>query len=263
MRIFIGFLLTALSFTVFASGIDPEALALLDKMEKVYDPSGKGKEVKSKIVEMEMMIPGQNIKMNLTQYYKVPFNLKIKTRLPGIMEMENGFDGKTAWEYNKAMGGRELTGKELDSFKFGAVLENPSLKLQDICSDIKFDKNGGKVDGVECVKLICTPKPEYNTAAFSVWISPNDSLMRKMEMTSVTQMGEVPSVTIYRDIRKKNDILVPCEQEVTMMNVSMKSIITKIEFNKEISDSEFKMPEGAPVTPTVPAPDAAGKNSAK
>ena len=250
MKKIIGLFFVALSFTAFAAGVDPEALALLNKMEKIYDPSGKFKQIKTKIVEIEMTVPAQNMKMNLVQYFKTPLMLKVKIAIPGIMEMETGFNGVKAWEFNKAGGARELSGKEFDSFKFGAVLESPITKLQDICSEIKLDKNGGAVDGVECVKMLCTPKPEYNSPVFSIWVSPKDCLMRKMEMLSVTQMGEIPAVTVFRDFKENWGILIPCEQETTELDMTMKSVVKKIEFNKPAV-------EAAPATPATPAVPAA------
>ena len=245
MKKIIGLLFAALSFTAFAAGIDPEASLLLDKMEKTYDPLDKSKTVKTKTVEIEMAMEAQDMKMNLTQYFKIPLMLKVKIEIPGIMETETGFDGVKAWDFSKAGGVRELTGKELSSMKFGAVMESPSMKLQNICSEIKLDKNGGDVDGVPCVKMVCTPKPEYNAPAFTVWVSPKDCLLRKMEMISVTQMGEIPSTTIFRNFKKCWDILIPYEQEITQLNMKMKTTVKSVEFNKEISDDEFKMPAPA------------------
>lgn len=247
MKKIIGLLFAALSFTAFAAGIDPQALELLNKMEKTYDPQDKGKTIKTKIVETEMTVTAQNMKMNMTQYFKVPNKLKIKVEIPGIMESITCFDGQRAWESNKASGVRELTGKELSSLKFGAVMEAPATKLQDICSDITFDKNGGDVDGFSCVKMVCTPKPEYSAPSFTIWVSPSDCLMRKLEMVAVTQMGEIPSTTIFRNFKKCSDILVSYEQEITQLGMKMTMAVKNVEFDKAVNDDEFAMP--APAAP--------------
>lgn len=253
MKKIIGFLFAALSFTAFAAGIDPQASALMDKMEKVYDPSGKNKQLKTRITEAEMTMVAQNIKMNLVTYFKVPYMLRVDVTVPGMMDVATGFDGKTAWEFNKASGVREMTGKELASFKFGAMLEAPLTKLQDLCSDITYDKNGGFVDGIPCIKMVCTPKPEFNCSVFTVWVSLKDCYMRKLEMINVTQMGDIPATTLFRDFRTVDGRVIPYEQEISQLTMKMTLVIKKVTYNTDISDSKFKMPEDAG-GPSVPMP---------
>ena len=131
---------------------------LVVKMEKAVDPEDSAKNIKTQVNKLEINMPAQKIKMNVTATDKYPNKSRTVTEIPGMMRIFRVYDGTKAWEYSKAMGLREITGKELDSIKLEMALKNPKNKMRDIFSDIQVPDKTEKVGKFNCYKLTCTPR---------------------------------------------------------------------------------------------------------
>ena len=225
--------------TKFPSGIEK----LLTKMQTKIDPLDKIKNIDTKIVTGNLIKNSKDQKSTITLKMKKPNKLRFDIVVPGMFTIIKGFDGKNAWVYNTKSGAKELQGPSYDYLKFQADFMNPARDFKKIFSSISFTGKE-KVAGVDCYKLTCKPKPQYNVKPIILFVDRKTALIKKRIMEQGSeQEGFFKISTIFDDYRNVDGILVPFEIISQVKDTLMEYKVTSVKWNEPIDDSVFTFPK--------------------
>lgn len=244
------FFITIFGALLFSACLSATAIStdeILDEMQKVYDPEGKCKTVKSSLMKISITIPAQKIKMSCVQKFKEPNRQISLTEIPGVLQITQVFDGKSGWETSSVAGVRLITGKELDFLKFNTATSSIKNMPKDIFSKFEL-REDALVNGAECYQLIMTPKEDFNCEPVKLFVDKKTFLTKKIEMTIVSAQGEFPSVAVMENHKVFNGLLIPDKVSTESVGTKMIQTLEMIELNVEIDDSEFKMPDSLSAT---------------
>lgn len=212
-------------------------------MQKALDPDDKAKTWKTAIIELQMEVPMQRLKMTLKQLCKYPDKSKAIAIMPGIPKVIQVFNGKRAWKETEGLGIQEKTGLQLAFAKFECKKSNPALKPSEIYPKIVLDPYLYKIGKYTCYKLVCDLPTELKVNPSLIFIDNKEFLPRCMIENQLTDMGVVPvkmNLTSYKSFYGVNT---PSKMDMNMMGIQMKVTLLSVKINQEIADSEFKFPE--------------------
>jgi hypothetical protein len=157
--------------------------------------------------------------------------------LPGIGKVEEGFDGKTAWETNSLQGPRIKDGEEK------AVAARASrMNLMSTWRDFyKSAHTLGEesVAGKPAWKVELTPtegKPE------TFYFDKESGLLVRMTQTVTTALGEIPVDVSLSDYRTVDGIKTPFAMTQNAMSQVMSMHFDKVEWNPALPENKFDPP---------------------
>ena len=160
------------------------------------------------------------MKGNLKITAAAPDRLRLTISLPGVGDLERGYDGRVGWSLDPAIGPRLLEGKELDELKHSADFYDD---LHDPKSYSSVTVVGQNVfEGAECyeVKLVRTTGFEY-TEFFNL----KTGLLAGMKMNATSQMGSIPVVEVVSDYKNFGGVLTPTVTRQRMMGLESEMTI--------------------------------------
>ncbi len=187
------------------------------------------------VAESEIIVPG-GLTGTHKSYFKYPNKLRNEMDLK-IMTSLTVYDGAKGWVRDPNGQVRELAGVE----------------LEDVTSDVYFNVNGhlfperakGKVEylgreesgGINYYVVQATPEEAEPVKMF---INPETYLIDK----TVTRRDIVVVTTYSSDYKDFGGIKVPTSYVINMGDTAydLKSTLTKLEFNTQLSDDLFKIP---------------------
>ena len=152
--------------------------------------------------------------------------------------MERFITKKAVWETSAVQGTRVLTGVErAQNLKEASFA--PELTPEKFYKAMKV-AGKEKVEGEECYKVVLTPKtgkPE------TVYYSVKTGLKTKIVQTAKTPQGDMQVESLSSDYKKVGGIMVAMKAVQKLPNgMTMQVKTQKVEFNKEIDKSKFKVP---------------------
>jgi hypothetical protein len=216
---------------------------VLDKIEKAVDPDGVAKNCKTMIVELEMSIPMQQVKMETTAKYKFPEKSKITMNIPGMPVIKEVLNGEKAWNETEGLGIQIKEGTQLAFAKFDCKKSNPALTTDQVYKKVVLDPYIYQVGEFSCYKLICYPPDDLKIPASQIFVDDKNFLCRKMVENQLTDMGLIPVSITPSDYKITQGINTPMALEMNMLGIKMFARVLSLKINIEISDSEFEFPE--------------------
>ena len=180
----------------------------------------------SRVIAGSFEILAQNMKGDLKITAAAPDRLRLTISLPGVGDLERGFDGRTGWSLDPAVGPRLLEGKELDELKHSADFYDD---LHDPKNYLSVTVVGQNVfEGSDCyeVKLVRTTGFEY-TEFFNV----KTGLLAGMKMNATSQMGTIPVVQVVSDYKSFGGVLSPTVTRQRMMGLESEMTISSVTFD--------------------------------
>ena len=214
---------------------------IIAKIEQAADPHSTGANVKTLITVIELSIPAQQIKMQITEKNKFPDKTKKTTEIPGVTSITNITNNDEAWEISQN-GVRVITGKELEFIKFQLLMKNPAKKMTEVFKDIKLAEGDFTIEKQECVKLICSPKSELDFPPITMFFSKKDFLLRRMEMNIESPLGQVPVITTIEKYKLTLGRMIPVKIKNVQAGMLVESKLLSAKENVDIPDSEFENP---------------------
>jgi zinc protease len=188
---------------------------------------------KVKDVTTKMTASVQGMSIDVLNYIKVPNKFYSSMSMgPNVLQKQvfNGTRGKVS-----GMGGsQEITGDELEQLKYQATWNIES----------QYEKLGFALElaGIELIEgakaykvLITNPLGRTSTEFFDM----ETGLKLRTVMTQNTPMGEITSVSDYKDYKAFGGILFPTEISQTAGPQSITMKITSVELNKKLKDDLF------------------------
>ena len=181
-------------------------------------------------------IPAQGMKGDLSIMAAAPDMIRVMVTLPGLGELQRGYDGKLGWSIDPAIGPRLLEGSELAEFKHSADF------YDDLHDPKKFKSITvvGKTvfEGQDCyeLKLVKDSGFEY-TEFFSV----ATGLIVGGKLNASSQMGSVPVVSAVSDYKAFGGVLVPTITRQRMMGLEQLTTVISVSFDP-IDPKAFELP---------------------
>ena len=181
-------------------------------------------------------IPAQGMKGDLSIMAAAPDLIRVMVTLPGLGELQRGYDGKLGWSIDPAIGPRLLEGNELAEFKHSADF------YDDLHDPKKFKSITvvGKTmfEGQDCyeLKLVKDSGFEY-TEFFSV----ASGLIVGGKLNASSQMGSVPVTSVVSDYKAFGGVLVPTVTRQRMMGLEQLTTVISVSFDP-IDPKAFELP---------------------
>jgi hypothetical protein len=232
MKIFTAFLLAPL---LFAAEL-PSAESLL----KISLERSGGEKAFAKAQNVVMSgtvdMAGHNITGPVTIYQEGDKSYTV-IDLPGIGKVEEGFDGRTAWEMNALQGARIKDGEEKAAMERASKI-SPLSSWRDFYTDGKT-LGTEDVDGRPAWKIEMTPKqgkPEM------FYLDKETMLLVRTTATIPTAMGEIPVDAQMGDYRVVDGIQTPFTMTQKAMSQTMVMHFDKVQYNAPIPPGRFDLP---------------------
>jgi zinc protease len=181
-------------------------------------------------------IPAQGMRGELVVLAAAPDRMRLTITLPGLGEMQRGFDGKVGWSVDPAIGPRLLDGRELDELKHSADFYDDLHDASKYSSVTVVGKT--MFEGQECyeVKLVRDSGFEY-TEFFSV----STGLLAGVKMNASSQLGSVPVTTAVSEYKAFGGVLAPTITRQRMMGLESVTTITSVSYDA-IDPKTFELP---------------------
>jgi hypothetical protein len=223
-------------------------------IEQAIDASGGRaalEKIHSRVIHGALEVPAVGIKASLAVYTEEPNKVYNVAESDAIGKIESGTDGEVYWESTMMTGPRIKDGEEKASAvreaRFHNDLEWRSLYKQAETTGV------ADIGGRRCYKVTMTPpegKPEY------LYYDAEDHLLRKMESTLVSTMGEIRVETFVEDYRAQDGIQVPFRSRQVFVGMQEMILTTEsVAHNVDIPDSVFALPAEIQALLAKPAGD--------
>jgi hypothetical protein len=172
---------------------------------------------------MSMPAAGLNATFELTQI--APNQMQMVTTIPGMGEVQVGYDGTTGWAMDPMQGPRLLSGKEFDQMKDESD-RRAVLRAADLFSAMETLKDT-TMNSERCYLVKLTWKSGRET--FDCY-SPTTGLIVASRSVQKTAMGEIPVVTLFSDYKKFGDVTVATKTVQELMGQQQILTVSSVEF---------------------------------
>ncbi len=181
-------------------------------------------------------IPAQGMKGDLSIMAAAPDMIRVMVTLPGLGELQRGYDGKLGWSIDPAIGPRLLEGNELAEFKHSADF------YDDLHDPKKFKSITvvGKTtfEGQECYELKLVKETGFEYTEF---FSVASGLIVGGKLNASSQMGSVPVTSMVSDYKPFGGVLVPTVTRQRMMGLEQLTTVISVSFDP-IDPKAFELP---------------------
>ena len=181
-------------------------------------------------------ITAQGMKGQLKLVALAPDKMRLTISLPGLGDLERGYDGHFGWSVDPAVGPRLLEGRELDELKHSAEFYDDLHDPAGFTSMTLVSR--GPFEGEDCfeVKLVRTTGFEY-TEFFNV----KSGLLAGVKMNATSNMGTVPVTTSVAEYKAFGGVLTPTVSRQKMMGLESVMTITNVAFDP-VDPKAFDVP---------------------
>jgi len=231
-------------FFVIITGGNLIAQSVDDVIEKYVEAIGgierlnsvKTVKVSGRIVQGSNLIP-------FVQYIKVPDKIKIEITRQGLT-LQQAYDGSIGWTLNPFRGVKipeKLNPEQMKDLKNQADFEGGLVNYEKKGSTAEY-LGVDDFEGSEVYKIRITEGDGERT---TYYIDVVTNLVVKKEIRRKIEEKEQKTEYFYGAYKQVNGLMVPFSIETgTGSGETQKRELDKVEFNVEIEDSIFKMPEG-------------------
>lgn len=181
-----------------------------------------------------IQLPGINGKMEV--FAARPNKLLMKTSVPGVGDVNTGYDGKVGWMSSAITGPMLLKGKMLDPIAtqadFDQALHNPE--------DYKTIQVLGTEDfnGEDCYKLRLVHRTGFDSTEY---FSKKSGLQVGFLATQESPLGAVTATTVVNEYKKFGDLYMPSKSTQKAAGVETVSTIDEVEYDR-VDPSVFELP---------------------
>jgi hypothetical protein len=180
---------------------------------------------KSIVTKGAMTMPSAGINATFLMTQLSPNLMQMVTTIPGMGEVQVGFDGTNGWSSDPMQGPRLLTGAELDQMKDDAD-RRANLRSAELFSSMETVKDT-TMNSERCYLVKLTWKSGRQTTDC---YSAATGLVVGSFSTQKTSMGEVPVVTTFSDYKKFGGVTVPTKTVLEVMGQQQILTIASVEF---------------------------------
>ena len=172
---------------------------------------------------LSMPAAGLNAEFQMTQL--APNQMQMVTTIPGMGEVQVGFDGTTGWAMDPMQGPRVLSGGELDQ------LRDESDRRSNIRSTELFTAMQTTADTTMNNEACYLVKLTWKSGRESFdCYSKGSGLLIASKTVQKTAMGEIPVVSYLSDYKKFGDVTVPTKTVQELAGQQQIITIQSVEF---------------------------------
>jgi hypothetical protein len=190
----------------------------------------------SRTVKGLFEIPAQGIQGAISIYAAAPDLMRLSVNLPGLGEMQRGYDGTVGWSIDPAVGPRVLDGRELDELKHSSDF------YEDLHDTAKFSSVTvvGRVpfEGRDCYEVTIERESGFE---FTEFFDASSGLLAGVKMEAASQMGTIPVTTVVSDYKEFGGLLTPTVSVQKMMGLESKTTITSVTY-EPVGPETFALP---------------------
>jgi hypothetical protein len=240
----IATLVTALSFSTLAPAmVHAQALPAASDIIAKYVAAIGGKAEVMKVTSYKqvatMDIPAAGLSASMEIFAAAPNKMASKTSLPGIGELQNGFDGTIGWDVNPMQGPRLLADKELANMKDGADFYNNMLYAAEKYASMET-VGDTTINGEKAYKVKMVRKATSNESMS--YFSATSGLLLGGISTTESPMGKMTSTQSVSEYKKFGGLLMPTKMVQTMGPQQLVMTIKDVVFNAT-PESAFAIPD--------------------
>jgi len=247
----------SLPLAVGAQDALPKAETILDHYIEVTGGVAAYQKRHSVIEKGTMEMVGRGVKGSITNYMAAPDKAYSVIDLEGVGQMEEGSDGKVAWERSALQGPRVKDEKERAQ-AFEEAIFNAPIKWREIYTRVET-KGSETVNGEDCWKILAMPK---SGNAETLFFSKKTGLELKRSAVQATQMGDIPAEAFLSDYRENGGVLEPATVRQKFAGQEMVIHVEETTINPEIPPGRFDLPDEIQQLLKKAAPAKTGANAA-
>jgi len=181
-------------------------------------------------------LPAAGLTGKLEAFHAKPNKFLQRMTLPGIGDIEEGFDGTVGWSISPLTGPTLLDGRQLEQRKFDAdffedLKSNERYESMTTVEKTTFD--GRSVYKVQLVRKGGGEDIEFYDAT--------TGLKAGAITTRDSPMGPMQGTTSWSDYKKFGGLLQPVTTKVSVMSTEMVMAITSVDYGK-VDPSMFAVP---------------------
>jgi len=171
-----------------------------------------------------MMMAAAGINATFEMVQLAPNKMQMLTTIPGVGNIQLGYDGTTAWSMDPMQGPRILSGKELDEVREEAD-PRASARTPDLFTAVQT-VGDTTMSGERCYLVKLTWKSGRET--YDCY-SAASGLMVGSKSVQQTAMGAIPVTTEYADYKKFGDFMMPTKTTQSMMGQQQVMTISSVD----------------------------------
>lgn len=181
----------------------------------------------SSVTRGTLAIPAAGIEGPFEMVQRYPDQMRMNVELSGLGEILSGFDGEVGWSVNPMMGAQLMEGAELAQMReqsgILASLRDPSVVPgRETVEQTEFE-------GEACWRVRLTwASGRESFDCYSV----ETGLLVASESVQATAMGEIPSVSIYRDYRDFEGRMTPTRMIQRVAGQEQVMVIESVEYGE-------------------------------
>jgi outer membrane lipoprotein-sorting protein len=181
-------------------------------------------------------MPAQGVEGDVEILAARPDLMRLRMTIPGVGEIQSGYDGKTAWSVNPLTGPMLMQGKSLEQTKADA----------DFDATLHSDKQYKTLETVE--KTTFEGRPAYKIRAVRTtgdedfeYFDAENGLMLGAEVTRESPMGPVKATHVTSDYKDFGGVKIASRITQRLMGTEQIITLSEVEYDK-VDTSAFTPP---------------------
>jgi zinc protease len=215
----------------------PDAAVVLKKFRSAIGGEAAIRKHTTRTVTGHFELPAQGMKGELKIVAAAPDRMKLTITLPGMGNLERGYDGKIGYSLDPAVGPRILEGPELEELKYSADFYDDLRDPAKYASAVVVAQ--GPFEGEDCyeVKLVRSSGFTYHE-----FFSVKTGLLTGVKMNVTSQMGTVPVTTVHSEYKAFGGVMTPTVTRQKMMGLESITTIDSMTFDA-VDEKAFALPD--------------------
>ncbi len=173
-----------------------------------------------------LTLPAQGVSGELEILAAAPDLVRLRVKLAGIGEIEQGFDGRVAWLVNPMTGPMVLDGRARAHMQMDADFYEELHRADRFAALETLERTTFEGTPAYKVRLV-RPTGEVDLEFFAV----DSGLLLGSVVSRTTPMGEVETTTVLSDYREFGGVRLPTRIRQRVMNVEQVLTIAHVEFD--------------------------------
>lgn len=215
----------------------PDAAVVLKNYRTAIGGEAAIKKHTARIVMGHFELPAQGMKGELKIVAAAPDRMKLTITLPGMGNLERGYDGTVGYSLDPAVGPRILDGPELEELKYSADFYDDLRDPTKYASAVVVSQ--GPFEGEDCYEVKLVRKSGF---AYHEFFSVKTGLLTGVKMNVTSQMGTVPVTTVHSDYKTFGGVMTPTVTRQKMMGLESVTTIDAMTF-EPVDAKAFALPD--------------------
>lgn len=215
----------------------PSAEQVLDTYVRVTGGMEAYNKIRTRIVTATMEMPGQDLLVQMTQYYARPDKSCLISEIAGMGGLSAGSSGDVVWTNNPMSGPKLLDGKQAATMKLINAMDRIAHWRDILVHPVVTERE--TLDGKSCFVVEAKTANEDD---MTLYFEESTGLLLRMDYLFVGFMGISPSKYFFSDYKTVGGIALPYQTRVVTGRQELLMTIESVQNNVEIPDSIF-LPE--------------------